>query len=62
MLKFRSSMLCTSKIHSSTLGNYLGTSLFIGNLIIIRVSSVGWNIDFAIVDEMEKNRMQKNII
>ena len=42
MLKFLSSMLCTSKIHSFSLGNYLGTSLIIGNLMIIRVTSVEW--------------------
>ena len=40
MLKFLSSMLCTSKIHSFSLGNYLGTLLIIGNLMIIRVTSV----------------------
>ena len=42
MLKFFSSMLCTSKIHPFSLGNYLGTSLIIGNLMIIRVTSVEW--------------------
>ena len=42
MLKFISSMLCTSRIHSFSLGNYLRTSLIIGNLIIIRVTSVEW--------------------
>ena len=42
MLKFLSSMLCTSKIHPFSLGNYLGTSLIIGNLMIIRVTSVEW--------------------
>ena len=40
MLKFLSSMLCTSKIHPFSLGNYLGTSLIIGNLMIIRITSV----------------------
>ena len=40
MLKFFSSMICTSKIHP--FGNYLGTSLIIGNLMIIRVTSVEW--------------------
>ena len=40
MLKFLSSMLCTSKIHPFSLGNYLGTLLIIGNLMIIRVTSV----------------------
>ena len=42
MLKFLSSMLCTSKIHSFSLGTYLGTPLIIGNFIIIRVTSVEW--------------------
>ena len=40
MLKFISSMFCTSKIHPFSLGNYLGTSLIIGNLLRIRVTSV----------------------
>ena len=35
-------MLCTSKIHPLSLGNYLETSLIIGNLRIIRVISVEW--------------------
>ena len=42
MLKFLSSMLCTSKIHPFLLGNYLETPLIIGNLLIIRVISVEW--------------------
>ena len=42
MLKFLSSMLCSSKIHSFSFGNYLGTSLIIGNLMIIRITSVEW--------------------
>ena len=42
MLIFFSSMLCTSKIHSFPLGVYLGTSLIIGNLMIIRAISVEW--------------------
>jgi hypothetical protein len=42
MLKFLSSMLCTSKIHPFSLGNYLGTSLIIVNFMIIRVASVEW--------------------
>ena len=42
MLKFLSSMLCTSRIHPFSLGNYLRTSLIIGNLMIIRVTSIGW--------------------
>jgi hypothetical protein len=40
MLTFLSSMLCTSKIHLFSFGNYLGTSLIIGNLMIIRVTNV----------------------
>ena len=40
MLKFLSSMLCTSKIHPFSCENYLGTSLIIGNFMIIRVTSV----------------------
>ena len=40
MLKFLSSMLCTSNIHPFSLGNYLGTSLVIGNILRIRVTSV----------------------
>ena len=42
MLKFLSSMLYTSKTHPFSLGNYLGTSLIIRNLMIIRVTSVEW--------------------
>ena len=42
MLKFLSSMLCTSRIHPLSLGNYLRTSLIIGNLGLIRVISVEW--------------------
>ena len=42
MLKFLSFVLCTSKIHPFSLGNCLGTSLIIGNLILIRVTSVQW--------------------
>ena len=33
-------MLCASKIHPFSLGNHLGTSLIIGNLMIVRVISV----------------------
>ena len=40
MLEILSSMLCASKIHPFSLGNYLGTSLVIGNLMLIRVTSV----------------------
>ena len=40
MLKILLSMLCTSKIRPFSLGNYLGTSPIIGNLMIIRVTSV----------------------
>ena len=42
MLPFFSSMLCTSKIHPFSLGNYLGTSLIIGNLMIVKVIGVEW--------------------
>ena len=42
MLKFFSSMLCTSKIHPFSLGNYLETSLKFGNLMRIRVTSAEW--------------------
>jgi hypothetical protein len=42
MLNFLSSMLCTYRIHPFSLGNYLRTSLIIGNLMIIRVTSVEW--------------------
>jgi hypothetical protein len=35
-------MLCTSRIHTFSLGNYIKTSLIIGNLMIIRVTSVEW--------------------
>ena len=42
MLKFLSAMLCISKIHPFSLGNYLGTSLIMGNLMIIRVTIVEW--------------------
>ena len=40
MLKFLSSMLCTSTWE--LLGDYLGTLLIIGNLMIIRVTNVEW--------------------
>ena len=42
MLNFYSSMLCTSKIHSFSPGNYLGTSLINGNSMRIRATSVQW--------------------
>ena len=42
MLKFLLFMLCISKIHPFSLGNYLGTSLTIGNLMRIRVTSADW--------------------
>jgi hypothetical protein len=42
MLKLFSSMLCISRIHPLSLGNYLRISLIIGNLMIIRVTSVEW--------------------
>ena len=34
MLRFLSSMSCPSRIHPFSLGNYLRTSLIIGNLMI----------------------------
>ena len=43
MLKLFSFMLCTSKIHPFSLGNCLGTSLIIGNLMRIRITSVEWS-------------------
>ena len=42
MLKFFLSMLCTSEVHPLSLGNYLGTSLIIGNSMMIRVTGVEW--------------------
>ena len=42
MLTILLSMLCTFEIHPFSLGNYLGTSLIIGNLMRIRVPSVQW--------------------
>ena len=42
MLIVFSSMLFIFKIHSFSFGNYLGTSLVMGNLMIIRVTSVEW--------------------
>ena len=51
-------MLCTSKIHPLSLGNYLGALPIIGNLMRIRVTGVERNVDFALVDEREKNRLQ----
>ena len=42
MLKFLSSMFYTSNVHLFSLENYLGTSLIIGDLILIRVTSVEW--------------------
>ena len=42
MLNFFSPMLCTSKIHPFSLENYLGTSLTIGKLMRIRVTSAEW--------------------
>ena len=44
MLKFLSSMSCTSRIHPFSLGNYLRTSFIIGNLMIIRVTIVEWTL------------------
>ena len=42
MQKYLSSALYTSRIHLFSLGNYLRTSLIIGNLMIIRVISIEW--------------------
>ena len=42
MLGFLSSMLCTSNMHPFSIGNYLGTSLIIGNVMRIRVTSAKW--------------------
>ena len=42
MLKLFSSMLYTSKIHPFSLENYMGASLIIGNLMIIKVTSLEW--------------------
>ena len=42
MLNFLSSMLCTSEMYPFSLGNYLGTSLTIGHLVRIRVTSAEW--------------------
>jgi hypothetical protein len=42
MLQFLSSMLCTSRIHPFSLGNYLRISLIVGNLMTIRDTSVEW--------------------
>jgi hypothetical protein len=42
MLKLFSSMLCASKLHPFSLGNYLGIPLIIENFMIIRVTSVEW--------------------
>ena len=41
-VKILSSMLGTPKTHPFSLGNYLETSLIIGNLMIIMVTSVEW--------------------
>ena len=43
MLKFLSFMLCASKMPSFSLGNYLGTSHTIENLMRIRVINVEWS-------------------
>ena len=42
MLKFLSYVLCTSKIHRISLGNYLGTLLIIGSFMRVRVTSIEW--------------------
>jgi hypothetical protein len=35
-------MLCTSRIHPLSLGNYLRIAFIIGNLVITGVTSVEW--------------------
>ena len=35
-------VFCTSQIHPFPLGKYLGTSLIIGNLMIVMVTSIEW--------------------
>ena len=40
MLKVLSSMLCTFNMRPFSLGNYLGASLIVGNLMRIRVTNV----------------------
>ena len=42
MLKILSSMIYTFKMHPLSLENYLGISLVIGNLMIIRDIGVEW--------------------
>ena len=42
MLKFFLFMSCTSKIHPFSFENYLGTSLIIVNLMVIKITSVEW--------------------
>ena len=42
MLNLLSYMLCTSRIHLFSFGNYLGIKLIIGNLMIIRATNVEW--------------------
>ena len=49
MLNFLSSMLCTFNVYPFSLGNYLGTSLIVGNMMMIRVTSVEWMIRVRVV-------------
>jgi hypothetical protein len=42
MLEFLSSVLCISKVHLFSLGNYLETLYIVGNLIKNGVTSVEW--------------------
>jgi hypothetical protein len=42
MLKFISSMSCTSKRNPFSFGNYLGTSFITGSLMIIRFTTIEW--------------------
>ena len=54
MLNFFSSMLCASRIHPFSLGNYLRTSLnTIGNLMIMRVPST-CRMDLVRVPKIER--------
>jgi hypothetical protein len=47
MLKFLSSMLCTFRIHPFSLGNYLRTSLIIGNFMIINLAVTECRMDMV---------------
>ena len=45
MLKLFSFVSCTSRTHPFSLGNYLETSLIIGNLMRIRITSVDFHLN-----------------